>query len=927
MRRFVYGPRRSRISKRLVVNILLCLATFLILFALASEYARALDGNPTWVESDPILLEDAQAIRRTGSVNECMPTYVTVTGSFQSGYKCLEKGENITIDDSLTSLSIGLDNKQYKLNGVGPVVTEFSRKNFVPGSNILITRSGYTFLTYSANLTIESNILKSLTPIVNPLSLAREFNYVYSPDFTLSDGNGPLNVARGLGYSQNGRWIVVEVMNLGLVRIDVKNNYKAELFSTLAPQYYVASNPQMTLAISDDGKHAAVGGFNSPFLVYQIDDSCTKLIDPTQPFSKDGYTGCPERSLWGFKGADQFSPHKLKFSAEGFQLSLMQSFNHWSNCSGVLQTQCENWRMLRAAGYTNESKIDYLALGDSYSSGEGDTERNEQKQTYYLPHTDVTQTATSPAEQCHISSRSYPFLLRYAMQPDDYSMQSIACSGALTDDVLLNSDQYYGQGRRFASLLSGEMVKMQTDAMQQFIPGRVEQVRFVEKYKPKAVTLTIGGNDVGFGMVIEDCARSFLTCSYANADDLRGHLGKAIKNQFETIKRTVSDIQRASPNTKIFVLGYPEFIYGGTAVCGLNVGMIDSAERTMITKSIEYLNDVISAAARATGVVYIDIQDSLAGGRMCELGGYVTGVMDAKFGNTSQSSSFHPNAKGHAKIALRIKEVLEGSSLLTYAYAQQSNTSITAPLPTEYFADAMQHLGDRHIQYKEDVADAVTTKGGQFHTGVEEFSFKPGSNVTYTLHSEPLILGSITTSQAGSIDGYLAMPAGISAGYHTLVLSGETYTGDPIDIYQVILVRGASVTDIDDDGIVDQVDGCLFIPQSGIDSDLDGIDDACDPSIEAALASVRSNEPGQFNTGSNNELVSSEQGNFAAEVGGGQGSGKKQSLETEGVTAYFSALPIVIKDVSIVYIIVGLLFISSVVLAVLVMRRKHSSNL
>lgn len=50
------------------------------------------------------------------------------------------------------------------------------------------------------------------------------------------------------------------------------------------------------------------------------------------------------------------------------------------------------------------------------------------------------------------------------------------------------------------------MQQERTSALAFKKPGIVAQIEFVKKYKPKVVTLTGGGNDVGFADVLGYCA-------------------------------------------------------------------------------------------------------------------------------------------------------------------------------------------------------------------------------------------------------------------------------------------------------------------------------------------------------------------------------------------------------------------------------------
>ena len=835
--KWVDQTKRHFAAVRLIAYIIAGVVTIFCIGMLTSLYAHALeDPSPSWLAGTPSFLSETESIRQTGVVNDCTPTYVTVAGGSQGGYKCLVQGEDMAIDDNLTSISIGLDKKQYKVNGMGPVISEYSRRNFVPSSNMLITRSGYTFVTYSATLTIESNVLKSLRPVIGP-TLAREYNYAYSPDFTLSDGSGPLNVARGLGYSQNGRWIVVEVMNLGLVRIDTHNNYRAELFSTLAPRYYVASNPQMALAISDDGSHAAVGGMNSPFLVYEISNTCTKVIDPDLIFSRDGYVGCPEKSLWEYKGSDQYSPYRLKFDADGYELKFVDSITHWSNCSGILQTRCEAWRTLRAPGYSDESKLDYLALGDSYSSGEGDIEDNS---GYYLPSTNTD------TDNCHISSRSFPYRLRDTYGIDLDKMRSIACSGAkVTSDYYVQMDNYIGQNNRLSKRSASEVDFFKQDALERFVPGRAPQLEFVKKYKPKVITVTGGGNDVGFGDILKYCAwdssnnvatalfYASFSCGYADSgNELQKMLARAIHDQYEYNVALVKALKQASPNSKIYLLGYPQFISRGTAIC-TNSLLLNSAERNMLYEAVDYMNVVQKNVAKDTGAQYVDIADSLTGGRLCEGSEYMTGILDIGFDNTRQQEMFHPNAEGHRKIAETFRSSV-GKSKAEFMDGELSDGERVSTGVSGYFGD-ITNVVQSFSAY---IVDGAVTKERYINIGKEIGLLMSGAQATATIYSEPTVVGGGIVGDDGALSMDIVVPASVRPGYHMLTVSTWTYSGEPIRFYQLIEVVGSNLSDRDEDGVSDDKDFCGYMPNLNIDKDLDGVDDACDMNVNVAASSV-----------------------------------------------------------------------------------------
>jgi hypothetical protein len=101
----------------------------------------------------------------------------------------------------------------------------------------------------------------------------------------------------------------------------------------------------------------------------------------------------------------------------------------------------------------------YVALGDSYSSGEG------------------TFNYDSASEGCHRSPDSYVgYIANHANLPNPVFA---ACSGAQTDDFYVTNPSN---------------------------PAESAQLNQLSDANPDVVTLTIGGNDVGFKTVLDACA-------------------------------------------------------------------------------------------------------------------------------------------------------------------------------------------------------------------------------------------------------------------------------------------------------------------------------------------------------------------------------------------------------------------------------------
>jgi lysophospholipase L1-like esterase len=142
----------------------------------------------------------------------------------------------------------------------------------------------------------------------------------------------------------------------------------------------------------------------------------------------------------------------------------------------------------------------YVALGDSYSSGTGTRD-------YSL------------SSGCQRGPYAYPALIK-ADRPNT-NLTFVACSGAKTGDVLANQVQ---------SLSTSTNI----------------------------VTITIGGNDAGFSSVITKCAEPLISCNteITNAQNyIRNTLPGNLNNVY-------SQIRSRAPNARVIVLGYPRIFMG-----------------------------------------------------------------------------------------------------------------------------------------------------------------------------------------------------------------------------------------------------------------------------------------------------------------------------------------------------------------------------
>jgi hypothetical protein len=226
----------------------------------------------------------------------------------------------------------------------------------------------------------------------------------------------------------------------------------------------------------------------------------------------------------------------------------------------------------------------YVALGDSFSSGEGTG--------VYFPNTDT------PANRCHRSPIAYGPLLRYS-QRHLGPLSFVACSSALTEDLYFPNHAYPTEAPQLSAL------------------GR----------QTKAVSITIGGNDAGFALATSACVQSVQTQAFGCSEVTT--LNAAINARLAAlagaaqsppgappitpIKTVLKDIQARAPRATIYLAGYPELFGAETTFfssdptapstfsCVLNsdfAARVDFADAQWFNLTIRRLNTVLRNAVR-----------------------------------------------------------------------------------------------------------------------------------------------------------------------------------------------------------------------------------------------------------------------------------------------------------------------------------------
>lgn len=222
----------------------------------------------------------------------------------------------------------------------------------------------------------------------------------------------------------------------------------------------------------------------------------------------------------------------------------------------------------------------YVALGDSYSAGNGAFSNN----------LDVS---------CNRNTYAYPYLT--SQQRPGTELSFVACQGAKTDDIV---------GTQSRSL------NADTDL----------------------VSLTIGGNDVGFVNLIISCAGEFSPGCKTAVDDVNRRIRDELPAKLD---KAYGSVKAAAPGARnVVVLGYPR-AFGQNLSCAAAKG-VTAEEAGWLNGVSDNLDAAIGPRAKAAGFSYQSSIRSFTGHDVCATDPYLNG------NSPSPADAWHPTRSGYA---------------------------------------------------------------------------------------------------------------------------------------------------------------------------------------------------------------------------------------------------------------------------------------
>ncbi len=247
----------------------------------------------------------------------------------------------------------------------------------------------------------------------------------------------------------------------------------------------------------------------------------------------------------------------------------------------------------------------YVALGDSYTAGPG------------IPVTRVDPIG------CQRSTRDYPALLAAALQIRDFT--DVSCTGART-----------------GNMTAAQQVPLGTNAPQ------------FDALHPdiNLVTLTIGGNDIGFADIFQTCARLSAINPLGNPCERQATAGgtdiyaQRIAATAPKVAQVLQGIRERSPRATVLLVGYLRLLpptvgcYPVFPIARGDVPYLDGVQQRLIAMLADQAGD--------HGAVFVDVYAGSLGHDACQLPGvkWVEGTAP-----TSPAFPVHPNALGMEAVA------------------------------------------------------------------------------------------------------------------------------------------------------------------------------------------------------------------------------------------------------------------------------------
>jgi lysophospholipase L1-like esterase len=237
----------------------------------------------------------------------------------------------------------------------------------------------------------------------------------------------------------------------------------------------------------------------------------------------------------------------------------------------------------------------YVALGSSFASGPG------------IP--------VQSGGACARSDHNYPHLVASTL---GLNLVDVSCSGATTANVLTTAQ--YGNPPQVDAVTNGTNL----------------------------VTITVGGNDIGYTEATRACGASSRDC-VPRLD--KASMNAELAQLPARLENVVSSVRQRASGATVVLVTYPQVVPAGAQCPALN---LSADEATYLHNLGERLQNVFVDVARSARVVLADAYDASVGHGPCARAGqrWVDGA------HATAGYPYHPNASGHQAMAALVERAL-----------------------------------------------------------------------------------------------------------------------------------------------------------------------------------------------------------------------------------------------------------------------------
>jgi lysophospholipase L1-like esterase len=259
----------------------------------------------------------------------------------------------------------------------------------------------------------------------------------------------------------------------------------------------------------------------------------------------------------------------------------------------------------------------YVALGDSYAAGP------------------LVPVQTGQPLGCLRSTGNYPSVVAETLGVADF--RDVSCSAATTEHLTGPQNVPLGVN------------PPQLDAL-----GPDTEL----------VTVSIGGNDIGFGDIISECARrsplqpTGSACADFYTSGGTDELAQRIDDAAPQVAAVLGAIAQRSPEARVLLVGYPAILPDEGPGC-FPVVPFSPGDVAYLRGVEKALNAMLSDEASGAGVHFVDTYTPSIGHDVCQLPGtkWIEGLVP-----TAPAAPVHPNALGMAGIGAVVAEAATGTA-------------------------------------------------------------------------------------------------------------------------------------------------------------------------------------------------------------------------------------------------------------------------